>query len=85
MSQRLLHTPEGVRDIYGKEYIDIISSWWCNLLGHCNEKISSAVKEQLDKLEHVIFANFSHTGAINLSEKLVNIAPSGLNKCNFSV
>ena len=31
-------------DIYGKEYIDIISSWWCNLLGHCNEKISSAVK-----------------------------------------
>ena len=71
-------------DIYGKEYIDIISSWWCNLLGHCNDKISGAVKEQLDKLEHVIFANFSHTGAINLSEKLVEIAPKGLNKCNFS-
>ena len=64
-------------DIYGKEYIDIISSWWCNLLGHCNDKISGAVKEQLDKLEHVIFANFSHTGAINLSEKLVEIAPKG--------
>ena len=71
-------------DIYGKEYIDIISSWWSNLLGHSNEKINNAIKNQLDKLEHVIFANFSHTPAISLSEKLVSIAPSGLNKCNFS-
>ena len=71
-------------DIYGKEYIDIISSWWSNLLGHSNEKINNAIKNQLDILEHVIFANFSHTPAISLSEKLVSIAPSGLNKCNFS-
>ena len=71
-------------DIYGKEYIDIISSWWSNLLGHSNEKINNAIKNQLDKLEHVIFANFSHTPAISLSEKLVSIAPNGLNKCNFS-
>lgn len=71
-------------DIYGKEYIDIISSWWSNLLGHCHPKISNSVKNQLDKLEHVIFANFSHTGAIELSEKLVKITPEGLNKCNFS-
>lgn len=71
-------------DIYGKEYIDIISSWWSNLLGHSNEKINNAIKNQLDNLEHVIFANFSHTPAISLSEKLVSIAPHGLNKCNFS-
>lgn len=71
-------------DIYGKEYIDIISSWWSNLLGHSNEKINNAIKNQLDILEHVIFANFSHTPAISLSEKLVSIAPNGLNKCNFS-
>lgn len=71
-------------DIYGKEYIDIISSWWSNLLGHSNEKINNAIKNQLDNLEHVIFANFSHIPAITLSEKLVNISPDGLNKCNFS-
>lgn len=71
-------------DIYGKEYIDIISSWWSNLLGHSNEKINDAIKNQLDNLEHVIFANFSHIPAITLSEKLVNISPDGLNKCNFS-
>ena len=47
-------------DTEGKEYIDIISSWWCNLLGHCNDEINDAIKDQLDQLEHVIFANFSH-------------------------
>lgn len=71
-------------DIYGNEYIDIISSWWANLLGHSNDKINGSIKNQLDKIEHVIFANFSHLGAIKLGERLVKIAPSGLTKCNFS-
>jgi len=71
-------------DKNGKEYIDIISSWWCNLLGHCNPKINEAVKSQLDRLEHVIFANFSHEPAIKLCEKLSRLLPSGLAKFNFS-
>lgn len=71
-------------DIYGKEYIDIVSSWWCNLLGHCNPVISQRMKEQLDKLEHVIFANFSHEGAIRLCEELIELLPKGLTKFNFS-
>ena len=71
-------------DIYGKEYIDIVSSWWCNLLGHCNDKINQNIKNQLDKLEHTIFANFSHEPAIMLCEKLINIIPKGLKKFNFS-
>ena len=41
-------------DIEGKEYIDIISSWWCNLLGHCNDEINDAIKDQLGQLEHVM-------------------------------
>jgi adenosylmethionine-8-amino-7-oxononanoate aminotransferase len=53
-------------DTDGKEYLDIISSWWCNLLGHCNPKINAAIKAQVDELEHVIFANFSHKPAIEL-------------------
>lgn len=71
-------------DINGNEYIDIVSSWWCNLLGHCNPLINDSIKKQLDKLEHVIFANFSHEGAINLCEKLDKIVPDGLKKYNFS-
>ena len=68
----------------GKEYMDIVSSWWCNLLGHCNPKINESIKEQLDKLEHVIFANFSHEPAIKLCEELIKIIPKGLAKFNFS-
>lgn len=71
-------------DMGGKEYIDIVSSWWCNLLGHCNPTINEAIKRQLDTLEHVIFANFSHEGAIKLCEELCDIIPAGLNRFNFS-
>jgi adenosylmethionine-8-amino-7-oxononanoate aminotransferase len=71
-------------DIKGKRYLDIVSSWWCNLLGHCNEEINASIKAQLDKLEHVIFANFSHEPAITLAEQLMKIVPKGLGKFNFS-
>ncbi len=71
-------------DKNGKEYIDIVSSWWCNLLGHCNPKINESIKNQLDNLEHVIFANFSHEPAIELCEQLSKIIPQGLTKFNFS-
>lgn len=71
-------------DIYGKEYIDIISSWWCNLLGHCHPVIKKSIQSQLDRLEHVIFANFTHEGAIHLCEQLADILPRGLTKFNFS-
>ena len=67
-----------------KAYADVISSWWCNLFGHCNNRISTAVERQLHTLEHVIFANFSHEGAINLCEKLANLLPEGLEKFCFT-
>lgn len=70
-------------DVNGKEYYDVVSSWWCNLLGHCNPRINAAVKKQIDTLEHVIFANFSHKPAITLCEKLSKVLPKGLCKFNF--
>ena len=77
---------EGVNlyDIDGKCYKDVISSWWCNLLGHCNPRINAAVKRQIDQLEHVIFANFSHKPAITLCQKLSEVLPQGLCKFNFA-
>lgn len=77
---------EGVwlHDIHGRKYLDIVSSWWANLLGHCNPEINCAIKEQLDRLEHVIFANFSHEGAILLAEELAEIVPPGLTKFHFN-
>ena len=61
-------------DTHGKAYLDIISSWWCNLLGHANPEINAALKQQVDELEHVIFTNFTHKPAIELARELLLIA-----------
>ena len=71
-------------DVHGKKYLDIISSWWCNLFGHAHPIINQAVKEQIDRLEHVIFANFSNEAAIRLAEALAKIVPKGLAKFHFN-
>lgn len=71
-------------DFNDNSYIDAISSWWVNIFGHVNEHISSKVKEQLDTLEHVLLAGFTHKPAVNLAEKLVNLTPKGLDKVFFA-
>ncbi len=71
-------------DFDDKSYIDAISSWWVNLFGHVNEHISSKVKEQLDTLEHVLLAGFTHKPAVSLAQKLVNLTPKGLDKVFFA-
>ena len=54
------------------------SFWWCNLLrGTVIREINGAVKSQLDRLEHVIFSNFTHEPAIKLCEELVKVIPAG--------
>ena len=73
-----------VEDEFGNRYMDCVSSWWVNLFGHCNPRINAAIKEQIDKLEHIIFANFSHEAAIELGERLTAVAPKGLNKLIFT-
>ena len=59
----------------GRRYLDAISSWWTNLFGHANPRIAAAIKDQLDRLEHVIFAGFTHEPAILLAEELLRVAP----------
>ena len=71
-------------DTEGNCYKDVVSSWWCNLLGHCNPRINQAIKNQLDMLEHVIFANFTHKTVITLCQKLMEVLPKGLCKFNFA-
>jgi adenosylmethionine-8-amino-7-oxononanoate aminotransferase len=62
----------------GRRWLDAISSWWTNLFGHANPRIAAALKDQVDRLEHVIFAGFTHEPAIRLAEELLRVAPSGL-------
>ena len=67
-------------DFDGNKYIDAVSSWWVNLFGHSNPYINEKIKEQLDTLEHVLLAGFTHKPAIELAHKLVNITPQALQK-----
>ncbi|MDP3840901.1 MAG: aminotransferase class III-fold pyridoxal phosphate-dependent enzyme, partial [Methylococcales bacterium] len=64
-----------LEDFEGNRYLDAVSSWWVNLFGHANSHINAALKDQLDHLEHVIFAGFTHESAIKLAEKLVEVTP----------
>lgn len=73
-----LHTTDG------RKIIDAISSWWVNLHGHRNTKISKAINKQLRYFEHVIFAGFSHEPAIKLAENLCKIVPGEMKKVFFS-
>ncbi|AOV18528.1 adenosylmethionine--8-amino-7-oxononanoate transaminase [Acidihalobacter aeolianus] len=77
---------EGVwlEDFDGRRYIDAVSSWWVNIFGHANPRINAAVKQQLDTLEHVILAGFSHEPAVTLAERLVEITPPGLSRCFYA-
>lgn len=77
---------EGVwlEDFEGRRYLDAISSWWVNLFGHANPRINGALKAQLDQLEHVILAGFSHEPVVALSERLVQLAPEGLARCFYA-
>lgn len=71
-------------DINGKRYMDAISSWWVNLFGHCHPYINDALIDQLNKIEHVMFAGFTHEPAIKLAERLAQITPGNLDHCFFA-
>lgn len=70
-------------DIDGNRYIDAVSSWWVNLFGHSNKRINDALAKQANTLEHAIFVNFTHEPAIELSERILKVAPQGLEKIFF--
>ncbi|MFZ2524301.1 MAG: aminotransferase class III-fold pyridoxal phosphate-dependent enzyme, partial [Candidatus Ferrigenium altingense] len=70
-------------DCDGKRYLDAVSSWWVNLFGHCNPRINAALRDQLETLEHVMLAGFTHEPVVQLSERLRDLAPAGLGHCFY--
>ncbi|HNX90451.1 MAG TPA: adenosylmethionine--8-amino-7-oxononanoate transaminase [Candidatus Omnitrophota bacterium] len=68
----------------GKFYYDTVSSWWCNVHGHGHAAMNRAIAEQCKKLDHVMFAGFTHEPAIELSKKLIKMAPKGLSRVFYS-
>lgn len=68
----------------GRKIMDGISSWWVNIHGHSNDSIAKAVFDQASRLEHVIFAGFTHPPAIELAENLLKLLPIHQKKVFYS-
>src|SRR3546814_146606 len=81
-----IKSAEGVwlEDFDGKRYLDAVSSWWTNIFGHRHPAIVAALKAQLDELDHVMLAGFTHAPAVELAERLLQLAPPGLNRCFYA-
>ncbi|MEJ1240652.1 adenosylmethionine--8-amino-7-oxononanoate transaminase [Chryseolinea sp. T2] len=68
----------------GRKIIDAVSSWWVNLHGHSHPHIAAAVAAQASRLDHVIFAGFTHAPAITLAERVLSILPKNQERVFFS-
>jgi adenosylmethionine-8-amino-7-oxononanoate aminotransferase len=73
--------------LYGEDgscYLDAISSWWVNLHGHAHPYLTEKVKTQAERLEHVIFADFTHAPAVELAFRLLSLLPGKMSKIFYS-
>ncbi len=73
-----------LHDFEGRRYLDAISSWWVNIFGHGHPDINAALKAQIDELSHIMIAGFTHAPLVELSERLVALAPAGLQRCFYA-
>jgi adenosylmethionine-8-amino-7-oxononanoate aminotransferase len=71
-------------DVEGRRYIDGVSSLWCNVHGHRHPAIDVAIRDQMDRVSHSTMLGLSHRPAIELAERLVEIAPPGLTRVFYS-
>ncbi|MDM4769338.1 adenosylmethionine--8-amino-7-oxononanoate transaminase [Solimonas sp. SE-A11] len=72
-----------LEDFEGKRYLDAVSSWWTNIFGHRHPVIVEQLKQQLDTLDHIMLGGFTHEPVVELSERLVRLAPPGLTRCFY--
>ena len=68
----------------GRRYLDAVSSWWTNVFGHRHPRIVAGLKDQLDRLDHIMLAGMTHEPAVALAEKLVRRAPTGLTRVFYA-
>jgi adenosylmethionine---8-amino-7-oxononanoate aminotransferase len=71
-------------DVNGRRYLDGVSSLWCNIHGHRKKELDDAIRAQLDRISHSTFLGLSHVPGIQLAQKLVEVAPEGLQRVFYS-
>lgn len=73
-----------LRDIYGRWYLDGVSSLWVNVHGHRKKEIDDAIRGQLERISHSTLLGLGSESSIELAEELVNIVPAGLTRVFYS-
>jgi adenosylmethionine-8-amino-7-oxononanoate aminotransferase len=68
----------------GRELVDGMASWWCAVHGYSHPHIDAALRDQLDRMAHVMFGGLTHEGAIVLAQRLVDMTPDGLEHVFFA-
>jgi adenosylmethionine-8-amino-7-oxononanoate aminotransferase len=68
----------------GRELIDGMSSWWAAIHGYRHPVLDAAVRDQLERMSHVMFGGLTHEPAVRLAERLVELTPAGLDRVFFS-
>ncbi len=68
----------------GRELIDGMASWWCAIHGYRHASLDAALQEQLGRMAHVMFGGLTHEPAVRLGERLLQIAPAGLEAVFFA-
>jgi adenosylmethionine-8-amino-7-oxononanoate aminotransferase len=71
-------------DTAGKSYLDAVGSWWVSILGHMHPEINAAIRDQLERLEHVIMAGFIAEPAAELASLLGAMLPPPLSRIFYS-
>ncbi|MBL9124630.1 MAG: adenosylmethionine--8-amino-7-oxononanoate transaminase [Planctomycetaceae bacterium] len=82
----IIERAQGCRltDIHGNEYLDGVSSLWCNVHGHRHPRIDAAIRAQLDRVAHTTLLGASNSQTIRLARRLTELAPAGLNHVFYS-
>ncbi len=68
----------------GRELIDGMASWWCMIHGYNHPALNAAVERQLGDMAHVMFGGLTHPPAVTLADRLVEIAPAGMDRVFFA-
>src|SRR3984893_18098366 len=67
-----------------REVIDAMASWWCAIHGYAVPELDAAARGQLGRMSHVRFGGLTHAPAAELGRRLVNLAPTALDRVFFA-